>query len=70
MSLPAGGFGNVLWKFSVADVGTTDWKRIPLGRDYRPVLREQIFLALMFIVLANSPVQPDLYVIYSRVQES
>jgi hypothetical protein len=41
-SLPAGevGVGYIVWKFSVADVGTTDWKREmrPLDRDYRSVL--------------------------------
>lgn len=56
MRLPAGVFGNVLWKIQTR--GRCLW--ILLGRGYRSVLPQQVILALIFIVLADSPDQLDL----------
>lgn len=63
MWLPAGvlamSYGNFQWLMLEIQTGER-CLCILLGRDYRSVLPPWIFLALMFIVLADSPVRPDL----------
>lgn len=47
-------YGNFQWLMVETQTGRGRCLWIPLGRDFRSVLRQQIFLAPMFIVLADS----------------